>query len=257
MKTALYDVKGTKKSDIELPALFETALREDLVLKYVEAEKFQDMQPYATYEEAGKRHSASGTISHRRHEWKGHYGKGISRIPRKSMWRRGTQFYWVGAEVASTRGGRRAHPPQGINRPRKINRKEMKLAFYSALAATLQKQAILNRYSSLKEVKNTSAVIESLPQKAKDFSNTVNNIFSGLAAITLKTREVRAGRGKLRGRKYKSNAGLLVLTSKAEKAKFTGVEIKSVSELKISDLYPLGRMTLYTQKALEELTHVA
>src|SRR3989344_5634817 len=137
MKATLYDVKGVKKSDIELPSVFATPLREDLVMKYVEAERYATKHRYGTYKEAGKRHSASGTISHRRHEWKGHYGKGISRVPRKSMWRRGTQFYWVGAEVSNTRGGRRAHPPKVDRRGMKVNQKEQRLAFASAFASTV------------------------------------------------------------------------------------------------------------------------
>ncbi len=121
MKATLFDSKGQKKSDLELPAFFNTSARDDVVAKYVEVQKFVVRQPYSSYEEAGKRHSASGTISHKRHEWKGHYGKGISRTPRKTMYRRGTQFFWIGAEVSHTRGGRMAHPPQGIYAHRKIN----------------------------------------------------------------------------------------------------------------------------------------
>src|SRR3989344_4359209 len=123
MKATLYSSLGEKKSEISLPTLFDSEIREDIALKYFEAEKFVLRQPYANYDEAGRRHSASGTISHRRHKWKGAYGKGISRVPRKKMWRRGTQFYWVGAEVSSARGGRSIHSPQGLYSTRKINRK--------------------------------------------------------------------------------------------------------------------------------------
>ena len=69
----------------------------------------------------------------------------------------------------------------------------------------------------------------------------------------LKKKRVRAGKGKLRGRKYKSNAGLLFVKGKTEKIKLRGVDIISVGNVSISDLYPLGRLTVYTEKALEEL----
>jgi len=72
----------------------------------------KSQQPYAPSPVAGKQHSASGKIRHRRHVWKSHYGQGISRIPRKSVSRRGDRFNWIGAEISSTRGGRRAHPPK-------------------------------------------------------------------------------------------------------------------------------------------------
>ena len=135
MKSTVYDIQGKKKKEIELPQMFDAKIREDLVAKYYESEKFTEMQPYFAYAEAGKRHSASGTISHRRHMWKGHYGKGLSRAPRKTMWRRGTQFFWVGAEVSGARGGRRAHPPKP-NYIRKTNKKETVIAMNSALVAT-------------------------------------------------------------------------------------------------------------------------
>src|SRR3989338_8069549 len=153
MKAVLYDSSGKKSSEIALPPEFSSPIREDIAIKCFEAEKFSFMQPYSTYSEAGKRHSASGTISHQRHKWKGHYGKGISRLPRKTMWRRGTQFFWIGAEVSQTRGGRRAHPPQGVYRFRKINKKEKEIALNSALASTASKEYLLKRYSTLKEVK--------------------------------------------------------------------------------------------------------
>jgi ribosomal protein L4 len=132
MKATLYDVSGKKKGDVTLPALFDAHVREDLAAKAAEAAK--QWQAMSTYAEAGKRHSAAGTISHKRHDWKGQYGKGISRVPRKNMSRRGSQFNWVGAETSGTRGGRRSHPPKGARYFRKINKKEQILALHSALA---------------------------------------------------------------------------------------------------------------------------
>lgn len=255
MNALLYDTAGKKKTEIELPSFFSTSIREDLVMKALEAQKFSERQPYAPYAEAGKRHSASGIISHRRHKWKGHYGKGISRLPRKIMWRRGTQFYWIGAEVANTRGGRRAHPPQGIWRYRKINRKEQAHAFASALAATASPSLVSKRYTSLSSpLSSIPAVIEHLPMKAKDMRAALTAIFgTDLISLIFKQRHVRAGRGKLRGRKYKTNAALLLVTGNSEVLKQSIIESRQAGKLQITDLYPLGRLTLYTQQALKEL----
>ncbi|MBU0466060.1 MAG: 50S ribosomal protein L4 [Nanoarchaeota archaeon] len=251
MKTTLYNSKGEKKSQVELPELFSTKVREDIVQKYFEADKF--IQPYASFVEAGKRQSASGTISHKRHDWKGHYGRGISRIPRKTMSRRGTQFIWVGANAPGTRGGRRAHPPKGIGKEKKINKKEITLAFNSAFAATGQKHYILKRYSSLEKINSVPFVIESLPKKTKDLIQLIKQILDNAFNLAFKKKTVRAGKGKLRGRKYKSNAGGLIIIGNEEKAKFSGIEVKHLNNITISDLYPLGRLTIYTKKALEEL----
>ena len=256
MKATLYTSTGEKKSTLDLPAFFDTLLRQDLAIKTFEAEKYELMQPYAGYKEAGKRHSASGTISHMRHTWKGHYGKGIARLPRKTMYRRGTQFFWVGAEVSQTRGGRSAHPPLGAHRPRKINKQEMLCAFQSGFAATANKSMLVQRYASLKntqEFPQIPLIIESLPQKTKDLHRGLEKMLGPLAPLAFKKKEVRSGKGKRRGRKYKSSAGLLIIKGRADKGKFAGVEVKEASEILMRDLYPLGRLTLYTQQGLKEL----
>ena len=253
MKATLFSKTGEKLSSLDLPVVFGTKIREDIVLKYFEAEKFILAQPYSHGPESGKRHSASGTISHQRHDWKGHYGKGISRVPRKTMWRRGTQFYWVGAEVSGMRGGRRAHGPTLVKKLRKINKKEAEFAFNSAFAATINPILIAKRYSSISKV-DSPAVIESLPVKAKELFSALKKIFPNTFSLVLKKKVIRAGKGKSRGRKYKSNAGLLIIISSDEKAKFSGIDIKSQDSLLISDLYPLGRLVLYTKKAIEDMS---
>lgn len=247
----LYDSKGKSKSEITLPEIFFTPIREDIVQKFAEVEKF--IQPYAPSPEAGRRHSAAGTISHKRHDWKGHYGRGISRIPRKTMWRRGTQFYWIGAEISGTRGGRKAHPPTLIHQEKSINRKEAKIAVNSAFAATASKKYILNRYSTLKDINSIPAVIESLPNKTKDLFTAVREIFKDAQHLIEKQKQTRPGKGKLRGRRYKSNAGLLIIIGSNEKPTTKQLDTKQVKAISILDLYPLGRLTLFTKQAIEEL----
>ncbi len=253
MKATLYSPTGEKKSQVELPKVFETPIREDIVSKYHEAFKWAAKQPYSSAPRAGLRQSAAGTISHKRHDWKGHYGKGISRAPRKTMWRRGTQFYWVGATVPGARGGRKAHAPKGYIENKKINRKEVKLAFSSAFASTAHLELIKQRYSTMEKISEAPFVIESLPQKTKSLNGVISKIFSNHESLAFKEKKVRAGKGKSRGRKYKSNAGVLIVVAKDENKTFKGFNIVPVAEVKISDLYPLGRLTLYTQKALLEL----
>lgn len=251
MKATLYDKSGKKKGDVELPKTFATKPREDIVAKFYEADKL--IQPYASDTQAGNKHSASGTISHKRHDWKGHYGRGISRAPRKTMWRRGTQFYWIGAQVPGARGGRRAHPPKGIGAEKKMNKKEIILAFNSALAATVNPEFVNGRYATIKKLDNTGFVIEEVPKKTKEFVAALKNIFAENMNLILKNKTVRAGKGKTRGRKYKSNAGVLVITASDEEISMKGFDIKPVDSLDIADLYPLGRLTVYTKKAIDQL----
>ncbi len=254
MKTTLYSSAGEKKGQIDLPSVFSSPIREDIVMKHFEVSK--KIQPYSPKIGAGIRQQGYNQISHKRHDWKGHYGKGISRVPRKTMSRRGTNFYWVASNMPSARGGRRAFPPTGIYADKKTNKKEIALAINSGIAATSSISLIQKRYETLHTLDHAPFIIDSLPQKTKSLVSTLKKILGKNIELALKNKVVRAGKGKKRGRKYKSNAGILILTGKDEKATFSGFEIRNIRNLEIADLYPLGRLTLFTEKAISELNHI-
>ncbi len=254
MTVPVYSPQGSKKGTVSVPAVFHTKVRADIIAKYFEADKM--IQPYGPDKRAGRKHSASGTISHKRHDWKAHYGRGISRVPRKTMWRRGTQFYWIGAEISSARGGRRAHPPKGVGKEKKINKKEVKLAMNGAMAATAKSDFIVSRYATLNEFNHEGPFVmssEITTAKTKEVMHALEKIFGEAFRLVRQQRSVRAGKGKLRGRKYKKNAGLLMVTGNDEDVKVNGITVKKLDEVTIADLYPLGRLTVYTEKAVEEL----
>ncbi|MBS3081458.1 50S ribosomal protein L4 [Candidatus Pacearchaeota archaeon] len=254
MKAWVYNLDGEKSSEIKLPSIFDSRIREDIVLKYYESDK--KYAPHSPSPYAGRKHSASGTISHRRHEWKGHYGKGISRVPRKAMWRRGEQFYWVGAEINSARGGRAVHAPKISYKPVKINIKEKIIAMNSGFASTAKSEYISKRYLRLNNVKISAPIILSSPinnLKMKQLLQVLRKTLGDKYEVALKQKNVRAGKGKMRGRIYKSSAGLLLIKSHSEKVSLKGIDVRSTNELSIADLYPLGRLTLYTEQALKEL----
>ena len=260
MKTTLYNTQGKKAKEIQVPAFFEARVREDIVAKVLEAKK--GVQPYGPSPVAGKQHSASGKVIHRRHVWRSGYGRGMSRIPRKIMLRRGTQANWVGAEVASTRGGRRAHPPKPISmiNSKNINKKEMQLALISALSATANKKYIESKYKSLdkKNLGEVPFIVESKfsGMKAKEILAGLKNILGKeIFSVSIRKKKIRSGKGTARGRKYKNNAGLLFVIGNKEKMKTNAFEMKKVSELGVSDLARggLGRITVYTESAVDEL----
>ena len=75
----------------------------------------------------------------------------------------------------------------------------------------------------------------------------------------LKEKKVRHGQGKLRGRKYKSNAGLLFVIASDEKMNRSGVDVVKVAALGVSDLAPNGepgRFAVYSEKAIKEIGEV-
>jgi large subunit ribosomal protein L4e len=259
MKAKLLDINGKEKSTISLPKCFSQKIREDIVGKVLEVKKTQ--QPYAPSPVAGKQHSASGVLIHQRKVWKSQYGRGISRIPRKIMSRRGSQFNWVGAEVSNTRGGRRPHPPKILSmiNTKKINKKEEKIAICSALSATTNGEIIMKRYERLdQKINNLPLIVESkiTSLKVKDLISSLKKILGkDLFEVAIKKKNVRSGKGKLRGRKYKSNAGLLLVTGKKEDVKTNAIDVRHSENVGVTDLAKggVGRLTIYTEQAVEEL----
>ena len=260
MKSEILSIEGKKIKEIELPEFFSYPVRADIISKVLEAKKI--MQPYSPSLVAGKQHAASGKIVHRRHVWRSGYGRGMSRIPRKIISRRGSQFNWIGAEVSSTRGGRRAHPPKVVSmiNTLKINKKEVKKALMSALSATADKKQISLRYRKIeeKDLKDLPIIVESglVSLKTKELLESIKKILGEKTFLmTSKKKEVRSGKGKYRGRKYKSNAGILIVTGKNEKMKAKAFPIKNTENLGVSDLAGggPGRLVIYTENAIREL----
>jgi len=241
MKAKLFDKSGKAKGEVDLPKCFSGKVRADVLLKVFEAQKGVYAQAYGAMKGAGAQYSASGISKKKRHDWKGTYGKGISRVPRKIMSRHGASFNWIGATVSSARGGRRPHAPRaGKNVFKKINKKELQIAFVSALSGTAKDAVVFDKGV--------------LDLKTKDFILALKKVFGD--AKVWKVKSIRAGRGKMRGRKYKSNAGLLFVIGSEEKMKRKGIEVVNVDDLTIKDLSPngeVGRKVCYTVKAVEEI----
>lgn len=256
MKTKLIEKDAKSKKEITLPENFSKRIREDILLKVYEAQKSAYTHSYGSKPGAGAGYSASGILRHRRSVWKTTYGKGISRVPRKIMSRNGASFNWVGATVSSARGGRKPHSPRSEkNLFKKINKKELLIAFNSAFVGTIDENYLEKKYNQ----KIQSGFVlndDILKLKTKDLLKLLRELFKEGSDKILKTKKVRAGKGKTRGRKYKSNAGLLLVISSKQELKQTGFDIVKVNDLKVSDLAPNGvpgRMTCYTQEAINEI----
>jgi large subunit ribosomal protein L4e len=255
-KIQVLDIEGKKTKEITTE-LFEEPVREDLIFKIIEAEKTR--QPYSPRQYAGMDRSASGKVQHKRHSWNSDRGRGMPRIPKKTMWRRGTQFSWIGAIVPSTIGGRRAHPPHGDVPDRKINKKELKKVLFSTLTFVSSVDEIKKKYATLAEKKidvKLPLVVEDkiLTLKTKELFKTLKKILGELYDVSIQKKAQRAGIGKLRGRRYKKNAGALLVIGHDEKAKIQGIEVLKVSELTIGDMADGGaRVCIFTEKAIKDL----
>jgi large subunit ribosomal protein L4e len=256
MKAQVLDINGKKVREITTN-LFEEPIREDIIMKVVEAEKTK--HPYSNKYRAGMDISASGALSKRRHVWKSDRGRGLSRLPRKTMSRRGTQFNWIGAVIPSARGGRRAHPPKGTINLKNVNNKELIKALLSSLSYTSSSNEIKKKYSSLKDIKidnNLPIIVENkiISLKSKEFNDSLKKILGKLYNVAVQNKTQRAGRGKSRGRKYKKSAGLLMVIGKMDKIKRAGVDILGTDQLTVSDLASNGaRLTIFTENAIKDL----
>ncbi len=262
MKVPILSVEGKKIKDIELPEFFSWQIREDIIKKIERVKKLREKQPYSNSVLAGNKASASGKIKHRRNKWKTSYGHGISRVPRKIFWRRGDRFYWQGATISGTRGGRRAHPPKLKAEKKKINKKEKLFALKIALAATSNQELLKKRYQTLnkKTIPKLPIIVESriLQFKTKEFFSSLKKILNELYNVALQKRKIRAGKGKLRGRKYKKSKGMLLVLGNNEKYKIQGIEIKQADKLGVKDLAlgEPGRLVVYTENSIKTLENL-
>jgi large subunit ribosomal protein L4e len=257
----ILDKEGKEKGNIELPEQFNEEIRKDLIKRAAEVIEANRRQPYGAKAEAGMR--ASAELSRRRHDYRGSYGHGISRVPRKIMSRNGTRMNWVGAVVPGTVGGRRAHPPKATKIFKKsMNDKERKKAIRSALTACFDKVLVKEKGHITPE--NYPFIIEDgfeKLEKTKDVKKALESI--GLKDEIKRTsvKKIRAGKGKLRGRKYKTKKGPLFVVGKdcrllKASSNILGVDIVNVKNINCDLLAPgkmAGRLTLFTENSIKEL----
>jgi len=259
MKVKMLDLNGVITKDIELPVQFDEEYRPDVIKRAFMSIRMNRRHAYGAKENSGMRYSSK--ISRRRRDFKGAYGKGISRVPRKTMTRRGTQFYWVGATAPNTVGGRRAHPPKAEKIwAEKINIKERRKAIRSAIAATMNKDAVMKRGHRIKGV--FPFIIDS---KIEDVKKT-KDIFDFMKKIGLENElertsetKIRSGVGKKRGRRYRNKKGALFIISRddcklARSARnINGCDVAAVNSINAEMLAPggiPGRLCIWSEAAI-------
>ncbi len=260
MKANILSLEGEKIKQVDLPKQFNEEYSPDIIKRAFLVIQSHKRQPYGANPKAGKR--ASAKLSRRRRKYRGAYGHGISRVPRKIMSRRGTHFNWEGAFAPGTKGGRRAHPPKAEKDwSKKINIKERRKAIRSAISATTNKDLVKKRGHNFTEIPLIlESKLESL-SKTKEIISVLTKLGLEKELKRTSVKKVRAGKGKSRGRKYKRKKGpLIVVSSKCKllnsATNILGIDICSVESLNIELLAPgaePGRLTIWTDKSLERL----
>ena len=253
-----FEKKEIKK--IDLPNQFNEELRPDLIKRDFLAIRANKRQKYGSKPGAGMRQEAK--LSRRRRDFKGSYGLGISRVPRKILSGKGSRWNWVGANAPGTVGGRRAHPPKSEKIWKiKINKKERKKSIRSALSAVMKKEIVRKRGHLIPEdypfvLSNDFENIK----KTKELRRLLENI-GFKEELSRIVRKVRAGKGKLRGRRYKSGKSLLLVVGKEcsllkAGKNIQGMDVIVVDRINTELLAPganIGRATLFTEDSIEKI----
>ena len=260
-KLNVYGLDGKAGSSKQLPKQFDEPVRTDLIKKAVLSIQSKNRQPYGAFDDAGDRHAVD--VSRRRRDYKGSYGKGISRVPRKVLSRRGGNFNWVGARAPGTKGGRRAHPPKASKEwTRSMNIKENRKAIRSAIAATISAELVTKRGHKLpshypfiladaaEQLTKTKDVVLALEKLGFEAELTRSNVV-----------KYKPGVGKSRGRSKKPVSILFVTgtaDAKLHKAAnaIPGVSSVAIQSINAEHLAPgthAGRVTLFTESALKTM----
>jgi large subunit ribosomal protein L4e len=244
MNATVRDLEGADAGTVELPAVFGTAYRPDLISRAVLAAQANRKQPYGADPNAGMRTPAESPGS----------GRGMAHVPRQNGRAR---------RVPQAVSGRRAHPPKAEkDQGKEMNAKERKLAVRSALAATADPDLVRERGHAFDDGVDLPVVV------ADEFEDLVKTreVVSFLEAAGLHAdveradeRRIRAGRGKTRGRKYTRPKSILFVTagepSRAAR-NLAGADVATAPEVNAEDLAPVGhagRLTVFTEAALAGL----
>ena len=246
VKVNVYGIDGKTSEKIDLPEVFNTPYRPDLIRKTFNILHSNKRQPYGADPNAGKKHATASVGK----------GRGQSRVPRLTQGRRA-------ALAPCVVGGRRAHPPKAErNWAEKINKKEKIYAKNSAIAATANIEIVKKRGHKFNEKITLPIIVENKFEeikKTKDVIKALDDI--GLYYDVLRSangKHIRAGKGKKRGRKYKIPKSILIVAKndviKKSSKNLSGIDIVKPDQINIEHLAPggdAGRLTIITKSALE------
>ncbi|MHC1600642.1 MAG: 50S ribosomal protein L4 [Candidatus Methanospirareceae archaeon] len=275
-KAKVIDLSGNFIKEITLPQVFMEEYRPDLIKRAVLAMQSNRLQPKGTDPLSGRNTSAES--------WGP--GRGVARVPRIADGRRA-------ARAPQAVGGRRAHPPKTEKvLKKKINRKERRKAIKSAIAATINSERVRDRGHRFSDEAELPIVVDdsfASLEKTSEVEEFLKAIDVWNDVLRAKERKVRAGKGKMRGRRYKTKKSILIVISGDEETpedkkiktnaddfsvrvelehpsrakkimkaakNLPGVDISYVEELNAELLAPgthPGRLTIWTESSLSKL----
>ncbi|KAL9060925.1 MAG: hypothetical protein Q9162_000369 [Coniocarpon cinnabarinum] len=243
-----------------LPNVFRAPIRLDIVQQVHTGMAKNKRQPYAVSEKAGHQTSAESWGT----------GRAVARIPRVSGG--GTHRAGQAAFGNQCRSGRMFAPTKVWRKwHQKINLGQKRFATTSALAASSVPSLLFARGHHVQQVPEVPLVVNSSAFNLTKTSAALK-LLKGIGAgddleKAGNSRKLRAGKGKLRGRRYTSRRGPLVVWDPEKDSKdvvrsfrnIPGVESCSVYALNLLQLAPgghLGRFIIWTSSAFAALDKI-
>jgi len=245
---------GNVVSQTKLPVVMLAPIRPDIV-HFVHTNMAKNKrQPYAVSSRAGHQTSAISWGT----------GRAVARISRVAGG--GTSRSGQGAFGNMCRKGRMFAPTKTWRKwHRKINVNQKRYAVASALAATAVTALVMARGHKISKLEEVPLVFDDKINSIKKTKEAIK-AFESVGAFTdvekvKRTKKLRAGKGKMRNRRFVLRKGPLVIYDESDgidKAfrNLPGVELAKVDNLSVLNLAPgghLGRFCVWTQSAFNKL----
>jgi large subunit ribosomal protein L4e len=249
------DANAKVEHYIPLPAVFTAPIRADLIRDVHTNVSKNKRQAFSVSKFAGHDYSAESWGT----------GRAVARIPRVSGG--GTHRAGQGAFGNMCRGGRMFAPTKTWRRwHRKVSVGQRRYAICSALAASAIPSLLLARGHRVEGIPEVPLVVDNKVVESIDKTKKAVAFLKSVGAYAdvekvIASHGLRAGKGKMRNRRYIQRRGPLVVYN--EKSGFTkafrnvpGVEVASVNRLNLLQLAPgghVGRFIIWTRDAFEKL----
>ena len=214
-------------------------------------------QPYAVSEKAGEQTSAESWGT----------GRAVARIPRVGG--SGTYASGQGAFGNMCRSGRMFSPTKTWRKWHvKVNQNERRYATAAAVAASGVASLVLARGHKVEKIPEVPLVVgggvESISRTKEAIALLKSVGAAEDVAKVVRSKNMRAGKGKFRGRRFTQRRGPLVIYKEDKgivKAfrNVPGVEVANVNALNLLQLAPgshLGRFVIWTEAAFKSLDEI-
>lgn len=255
--TVLSAETGEPSGSTSMPAVLTAPIRSDVV-QYVHTNMAKNSrQAYSVALLSGMQSSAASWGT----------GRAVSRIPRVPGG--GTHRSGQGAFGNMCRGGRMFAPTKVWRKwHRKVPLQQKRYAVTSALAASALPALVMARGHDIEDVAEVPLVVENSVESMGKTSGAVK-MLKKLGAYddverAKASRKIRAGKGKMRNRRFVQRRGPLIVYDSDEgivKAfrNLPGVDICQVDRLNLLQLAPgghIGRFCVWTEAAMKKLDSI-